>query len=132
MFFIQFIIPLCLYRNRTKIYAIIRYQITHTLIVQIMNAFHDTVQNFSYFSMLFKHLLVPLESAVPGGGGGYGDPAKRAVELVRRDLVEERISREYAERDYPAQLVAIETVQNGPCPSSITDSTVKIQFPVMA
>ncbi|MFN8524824.1 MAG: hydantoinase B/oxoprolinase family protein [Chloroflexota bacterium] len=34
------------------------------------------------------------------GGGGYGDPRERDRELVRRDLREERISRESAVRDY--------------------------------
>lgn len=58
-----------------------------------------------------SNLLVPEGSIIEmytGGGGGYGDPAERAVELVRSDLVEERISREYAQKYYPEQLAAID------------------------
>ena len=58
-----------------------------------------------------SNLLVPEGSIIEmytGGGGGYGDPAERAVELVRRDLVEERISREYAQKHYPEQLSTID------------------------
>ena len=36
-----------------------------------------------------------------GGGGGYGDPAKRAVEAVKRDLEEGYVSEEFARRHYP-------------------------------
>jgi 5-oxoprolinase (ATP-hydrolysing)/N-methylhydantoinase A len=34
------------------------------------------------------------------GGSGYGDPLARAVEAVRDDVLEERVSREVAQRDY--------------------------------
>jgi N-methylhydantoinase B len=36
-----------------------------------------------------------------GGGGGYGDPGKRSVEAVRKDLKEGYISEEFARRHYP-------------------------------
>jgi N-methylhydantoinase B len=35
-----------------------------------------------------------------GGGGGYGPPAERPLDLVRRDLQRGYISRETAEADY--------------------------------
>jgi N-methylhydantoinase B len=35
-----------------------------------------------------------------GGGGGYGDPRRRPVELVERDVVRGIVSRESAARDY--------------------------------
>jgi N-methylhydantoinase B len=35
-----------------------------------------------------------------GGGGGYGDPRERPVELVERDVLRGIVSRESAERDY--------------------------------
>jgi N-methylhydantoinase B len=35
-----------------------------------------------------------------GGGGGYGDPRERPVELVRRDVIRGLVSRESALRDY--------------------------------
>jgi N-methylhydantoinase B len=35
-----------------------------------------------------------------GGGGGYGDPRQRPVELVARDVVRGIVSRESAARDY--------------------------------
>jgi N-methylhydantoinase B len=34
------------------------------------------------------------------GGGGYGDPFERSVELVLYDVLEGRVSAEQAERDY--------------------------------
>lgn len=39
------------------------------------------------------------------GGGGYGDPAERALEELARDLREEKVSRAAAERDYGAARV---------------------------
>jgi N-methylhydantoinase B len=36
-----------------------------------------------------------------GGGGGYGDPAERDTELVRRDLRAGYISEEQARKHYP-------------------------------
>ncbi len=36
-----------------------------------------------------------------GGGGGYGDPAKRDPEAVRKDLKEGYISEEFARKHYP-------------------------------
>jgi N-methylhydantoinase B len=35
-----------------------------------------------------------------GGGGGYGDPKKRPVELVARDVIRGFVSRESARDDY--------------------------------
>jgi N-methylhydantoinase B len=35
-----------------------------------------------------------------GGGGGWGDPTERSVDLVRHDVIEELISRAAAETDY--------------------------------
>ena len=35
-----------------------------------------------------------------GGGGGYGDPRERPVELVRRDVIRGFVSRESASDDY--------------------------------
>ena len=35
-----------------------------------------------------------------GGGGGYGSPRERAIELIQRDLDAGYVSREAAERDY--------------------------------
>jgi N-methylhydantoinase B len=40
-----------------------------------------------------------VEHTMPAGGG-WGDPAERPVELVARDLLQERISRLAAERTY--------------------------------
>ena len=34
------------------------------------------------------------------GGGGFGDPLKRAPELIKRDIAEGYITPEGAERDY--------------------------------
>lgn len=42
-----------------------------------------------------------------GGGAGWGNPAERPVELVRRDLAEGLISEEFAKRNYPAQYAQI-------------------------
>jgi N-methylhydantoinase B len=38
---------------------------------------------------------------VQSGGGGYGDPAARAVNAVRDDLADGKISPEFARRHYP-------------------------------
>jgi N-methylhydantoinase B len=46
---------------------------------------------------LEKGQLVSLRT---GGGGGYGPPAERDLELIERDLREGYVSREAAERDY--------------------------------
>jgi N-methylhydantoinase B len=43
-----------------------------------------------------------------GGGGGYGDPAKRPVEAVADDLTDGYITREYAERWFGPQLKEID------------------------
>ena len=39
-------------------------------------------------------------SAPLAGGGGFGDPLKREPERVLRDVVEEKVARAGAERDY--------------------------------
>jgi N-methylhydantoinase B len=36
-----------------------------------------------------------------GGGGGYGPPAERDAEAVRRDVREGYVSEQYARRHYP-------------------------------
>ena len=41
-----------------------------------------------------------------GGGGGWGDPAKREVALVQRDLVRGYVTPEIAQRDYGVTLTA--------------------------
>jgi N-methylhydantoinase B len=41
-----------------------------------------------------------------GGGGGWGDPATRAVASVQRDLDRGYITRETAERDYAVTVSA--------------------------
>lgn len=40
------------------------------------------------------------------GGGGYGDPARRPLQLLARDLREGKISRTSAEADYGTEIVA--------------------------
>jgi N-methylhydantoinase B len=35
-----------------------------------------------------------------GGGGGYGDPKERPLELVERDVIRGFVSRESARADY--------------------------------
>jgi len=35
-----------------------------------------------------------------GGGGGYGDPKRRPVELVQRDVIRGFVSRESARENY--------------------------------
>jgi N-methylhydantoinase B len=35
-----------------------------------------------------------------GGGGGYGDPKERPLELVERDVIRGFVSRESARDDY--------------------------------
>jgi N-methylhydantoinase B len=39
------------------------------------------------------------------GGGGYGDPSERAIEMIARDIREGKISEAAARRDYGAQKV---------------------------
>ena len=42
------------------------------------------------------------------GGGGYGDPLERDPEGVLRDVIEEKVTREHAEREYGVVLVESE------------------------
>jgi len=51
---------------------------------------------------LYRGDVVTQSSA---GGGGYGDPTERPLELVRQDLENEYISREAAERDYGVRVL---------------------------
>jgi N-methylhydantoinase B len=39
------------------------------------------------------------------GGGGYGPPAERPLELLAADLRQGKVSREAAERDYGVEMV---------------------------
>ena len=39
------------------------------------------------------------------GGGGYGDPLEREPESVLRDVVEEKVTPEHAEREYGVVIV---------------------------
>jgi N-methylhydantoinase B len=41
-----------------------------------------------------------------GGGGGFGDPWERDIELVRRDVLDGYVTREGAERDYGVAFTA--------------------------
>jgi N-methylhydantoinase B len=41
-----------------------------------------------------------------GGGGGYGDPKERPLELVRRDVIRGFVSRESARQDYGVEFDA--------------------------
>jgi N-methylhydantoinase B len=55
--------------------------------------------------LLYKTENRPLEAGdrvrmSTGGGGGYGDPRERPVELVRRDVIRGFVSRESARDDY--------------------------------
>ena len=53
----------------------------------------------------FSHLLVhPGETVTffTAGGGGYGDPAERDLAAVKRDVDLCYVSKEQAERDFPA------------------------------
>lgn len=43
-----------------------------------------------------------------GGGAGWGNPAERPAELVKRDLTEGLISGEFARKHYPAQLADLD------------------------
>lgn len=50
------------------------------------------------------NLKVPAGSRLriyPGGGGGYGAPAKRAVAAVQRDLLNGMITLQHARKHYP-------------------------------
>jgi len=54
-------------------------------------------------SMDAIHYPVPIDSEVivrTGGGGGWGDPLERDAEAVRRDVIEEMVSRRAAEEQY--------------------------------
>ena len=42
------------------------------------------------------------------GGGGYGDPLERDPDRVLRDVIEEKVTREHAEREYGVVLVESE------------------------
>ncbi len=55
--------------------------------------------------LLYKTEGCPLEAGErvrmsTGGGGGYGDPKDRPVELVARDVIRGFVSRESARDDY--------------------------------
>jgi N-methylhydantoinase B len=55
--------------------------------------------------LLYKTENCPLQAGdrvrmCTAGGGGYGPPAERPVELVERDLIRGFISRESARDDY--------------------------------
>jgi len=55
--------------------------------------------------LLYKTENCPLQTGdrvrmSTGGGGGYGDPRQRPVELVRRDVIRGFVSRESAQIDY--------------------------------
>ena len=41
-----------------------------------------------------------------GGGGGYGSPQKRPIELVQRDVMRGFVSRESARADYGVSIEA--------------------------
>ncbi len=41
-----------------------------------------------------------------GGGGGFGNPWERDIELVRRDVLDGYVTREGAERDYVVAFTA--------------------------
>ncbi len=41
-----------------------------------------------------------------GGGGGFGNPWERDIELVRRDVLDGYVTREAAERDYGVAFTA--------------------------
>jgi N-methylhydantoinase B len=41
-----------------------------------------------------------------GGGGGFGNPWERDIELVRRDVLDGYVTREGAERDYGVAFTA--------------------------
>jgi N-methylhydantoinase B len=63
--------------------------------------------------IIYKSKAYPLEPGdeiivETGGGGGYGPPADRSPELVKRDLQKGYISPEAAARDYG--LTSYETV----------------------
>ena len=44
-----------------------------------------------------------------GGGGGYGEPLDRDPEGVLRNVIEEKVTREHAEREYGVVLVELES-----------------------
>lgn len=61
--------------------------------------------------LLYKTENYPLEAGdrvrmVTGGGGGYGSPQKRPIELVQRDVTRGFVSRESAREDYGVTIAA--------------------------
>ena len=55
--------------------------------------------------LLYKTENCPLQTGdrvrmSTGGGGGYGDPRQRPIELVRRDVIRGFVSRDSARDDY--------------------------------
>jgi N-methylhydantoinase B len=55
--------------------------------------------------LLYKTENRPLEAGervrmATGGGGGYGDPRERPIELVERDVIRGFVSRQSARDDY--------------------------------
>ena len=38
--------------------------------------------------------------ALPGGGGGYGDPLERDLQLVLQDVINEKVSVKGAQKEY--------------------------------
>jgi len=58
-----------------------------------------------YPELLYKTENRPLQAGdrvrmSTGGGGGYGDPRERPLELVQRDVIRGFVSRESARDDY--------------------------------
>ncbi len=41
---------------------------------------------------------------ITGGGGGYGDPAERAPELIRREIIEGKFTADYIRRHYGVEI----------------------------
>lgn len=48
------------------------------------------------------------------GGGGYGDPAKRPLQSIRKDLVDGLVSPEFVAANYPAQWNQLKAVRHSP------------------
>lgn len=51
------------------------------------------------------------------GGGGYGDPARRSLGDIRRDLADGLISPAFVEKNYPAQWSELAAADTPPIPS---------------